>query len=389
MICFSSLKKVFLFMRREHVRSHLFIYIILLLACCWKCPKVSVFCLFVCLLFLFSVLCPVFLLSFLPSHLRPACGVNYKDKTRWYSPPPPPPPHSALNLLPVSRPTANTRLGGIVFHPPPPPQPTLKPASRVTIDIKHESGGGVLPPTHIKPASSGKIYSKNKTWWWSSTPSPLLLTAPPPPHSVLKPASSVKIDSKDKTWWWSSTPSPSLNPALNLLLVSRSTAKKRAEPLAAAVLGLALPGGEGQKHLLQVGLVHAVLLHFQLVLGFLHDGEHVSYTHAGIRHLHVRVAVVRVEELGAGEVLLDMSHQRLDGRRVAALLGGHLGLQRVALAELGPEVLGAAQAHEAAVDHDGNAGAQCFTLLHAASRHGSSRCAFLSSILTLHPLPSF
>ena len=227
----------------------------------------------------------------------------------------------------------------------------------------------------------------------SCTPLPHFLPPPPPPTllptPVLKRASSVTIDSKDKTWWWCSTPSPSLNPALNLLPMSRSTAKKRAEPHAAAVLGMALPGGEGQKHLLKVGLVYAVLLHFLLVLGFLHDGEHVGHTHAGIRHLHMRVAVVRLEELGAGEVMLDVSHQRLDGRRVAALLGGHLGLQRVALAELGPEVLGAAQAHEAAVDHDGDAGAQCFTLLHAASRHGSSRCVFLSSILTLHPLPSF
>ena len=143
MICFSSLKKVFLFMRREHVRSHLFIYIILLLACCWKCLKVSVFCLFVCLLFLFSVLCPVFLLSFLPSHLRPACGVNYKDKTRLYSPPPP----SALNLLPVSRPTANTRPGGGVFHPPP-PQP------------------------YIKTCFQGHDRHQTREWWWCSTPHP-------------------------------------------------------------------------------------------------------------------------------------------------------------------------------------------------------------------------
>ena len=139
---------------------YLSIYKILLLACCWKCLKVSVF----CFLFLFSVLCPVFLLSFLPSHLRPACGVNSKDKSRWY-------------VLPL------------------PP-----------------------PPLCIKPISSVKTDSKHETWWWCFNP-------PPPPQPYIKTCFQGHDRHQTREWWWCSTPHTPIT--LKKLPVARSTAKTR------------------------------------------------------------------------------------------------------------------------------------------------------------------
>ena len=153
-------------------------------------------------------------------------------------------------------------------------------------------------------------------------------------------------------------------------LTAATAEAPEARPLV-AIFRRGLDPGEGQEHLLQGRLVHAVVLHVQLALGPLHDVEDVGQAHVGVGHLHVSVALVGVEELGAGKALLDVGHQGLDGGRAAsdaAVVAGHLDLQGVALAELGLEVLRAAQADEAAVDHDGDAGAQRFTLLHAASR---------------------
>ena len=87
--------------------------------------------------------------------------------------------------------------------------------------------------------------------------------------------------------------------------------------------------------------------------------------------LEVDVALVVVKLLRAGEEFKDGLHQWLAGERVAVRPCGHLGHQRVALAELGLEVLRTAQALELTVDHDGHARAQRVALLHAA-RHGNN-----------------
>ena len=122
---------------------------------------------------------------------------------------------------------------------------------------------------------------------------------------------------------------------------------------------------EGQEHLLQTRLLVRVVLHLQFALRPLHVGEDVGQQHVGVGHLHVGVAFERIKQRSAGEALLDEGHEGLDGSPPAVFIARHLGDQHEALAELGLEVLGAAQTPEGTVDLNGDARAQSFTLLHA------------------------
>ena len=126
---------------------------------------------------------------------------------------------------------------------------------------------------------------------------------------------------------------------------------------------------EGQEHLLQTRLLVRVVLHLQFALRPLHVGEDVGQQHVGVGHLHVGVAFERIKQRSAGEALLDEGHEGLDGSPPAVFIARHLGDQREALAELGLEVLGAAQTPEGTVDLNGDARAQSFTLLHAERQH--------------------
>ena len=126
---------------------------------------------------------------------------------------------------------------------------------------------------------------------------------------------------------------------------------------------------EGQEHLLQTRLLVRVVLHLQFAFRPLHVGEDVGQQHVGVGHLHVGVAFERIKQRSAGVALLDEGHQGLDGSPPAVFLARHLGDQREALAELGLEVLGAAQTPEGTVDLNGDARAQSFTLLHAERQH--------------------
>ena len=89
-------------------------------------------------------------------------------------------------------------------------------------------------------------------------------------------------------------------------------------------------------------------------------------------YLQVNVALVVIKHSGTGYGGLNEGHQTLLGFltpvAVVDVVAVQLGHKSVALAKLGLQVLGTAQAYKACIHHDGDPRAQGVTLFHAVKQ---------------------